>query len=134
MEDPHLEDNERTHTSYPPAAQETLGTDDTDTVHDLVDDLPKESAEAGQPRLPALGDYVLLGKIGAGGMGRVFKAKHKTMDRLVALKMLPPGRMKDPEQVSRFHREVKAAAKLFHPNIVTAFDAGEQGGIHYLVF
>lgn len=133
MEDPYLEDNDQTHTSYQAAGQETLGTDDTETTHDLVDDLPSVSAEAGQPRLPALGDYILLGKIGAGGMGRVFKAKHRTMDRLVALKMLPPGRMKDPEQVSRFHREVKAAAKLFHPNIVTAFDAGEQAGIHYLV-
>ena len=110
-----------------------MGAEEIEAAHDLIDDLPSVTPVAGQPSLPALGDYVLLGKIGAGGMGRVFKAQHRTMDRLVALKMLPSGRMKDPEQVSRFHREVKAAAKLFHPNIVTAFDAGEQGGIHYLV-
>ena len=65
MEDSDLEDSEQTHTSYQPSGQETLGSDDTDTTHDLVDDLPSVSAEAGQPRLPALGDYVLLGKIGA---------------------------------------------------------------------
>ncbi len=88
-----------------------------------------------QPQQPVLGDYVLLGKIGAGGMGQVFKAQHRRMDRIVALKLLRPTSTKDEDEeaVSRFHREVKAAAKLFHTNIVTAFDAGEQDGLHYLV-
>jgi serine/threonine protein kinase/formylglycine-generating enzyme required for sulfatase activity len=80
-----------------------------------------------------LGDYVLLGKIGAGGMGQVFKAQHRRMDRLVAVKLLPAAMTKDTAAVQRFQREVKAAAKLTHPNIVQAYDAGEQRGIHYLV-
>ena len=80
-----------------------------------------------------LGEYVVLDQIGAGGMGQVFKARHRTMDRLVALKTLPRKAMKDPEAVKRFHREVRAAAKLEHPNIVIAFDAGEADGIHFLV-
>jgi serine/threonine protein kinase/formylglycine-generating enzyme required for sulfatase activity len=80
-----------------------------------------------------LGDYVLLGKIGAGGMGQVFKAKHRRMDRIVAIKLLPAAMTKDADSIKRFEREVKAAAKLIHPNIVAAYDAGEARGIHYLV-
>ncbi len=63
----------------------------------------------------------------------VLKARHRRMDRVVALKTLPPHAMREPEAVQRFYREVKAAARLVHPNIVTAYDAGEQEGIHYLV-
>ena len=87
----------------------------------------------GQPQLPIIGDYALLGRIGAGGMGRVFKAQHRRMDRLVALKILSKKHMRNPDSVRRFHQEMKAAARLIHPNIVTAFDAGEQEGVHYLV-
>jgi len=80
-----------------------------------------------------LGNYTVLDRIGAGGMGQVLKARHRTMDRIVALKTLPPKAMKSPEAVKRFHREVRAAAKLEHANIVTAYDADEHEGIHYLV-
>ena len=65
-----------------------------------------------------LGDYVMLDKIGAGGMGQVFKAQHRRMKRLVAIKLLPPAMTKDEAAVKRFQREVEAAAKLSHPNIV----------------
>ncbi|HEY2883555.1 MAG TPA: serine/threonine-protein kinase, partial [Pirellulales bacterium] len=84
-------------------------------------------------KIKTLGEYVIVGKIGAGGMGRVYKAQHQRMRRMVALKVLPPQTIKSPEAVRRFNREAQAAAKLSHPNIVTAFDAGEQQGIHYLV-
>jgi serine/threonine protein kinase len=80
-----------------------------------------------------LGNYVLLERIGRGGMGQVFKAKHKKMDRIVALKVLSPVAMKSPGAVKRFLREAKAAAKLAHPNIVTAHDADEDKGMNYLV-
>ncbi len=80
-----------------------------------------------------LGDYVLLSKIGAGGMGQVFKAQHRHMDRLVAIKLLPAAMTKDEATVKRFQREVKAAAKLSHPNIVHANDASVQRGVWYLV-
>jgi formylglycine-generating enzyme required for sulfatase activity/serine/threonine protein kinase len=80
-----------------------------------------------------LGNYVVLESIGAGGMGHVYKARHCTMDRIVAIKMLPSSLMKSPEAVQRFHREVRAAAKLEHPNVVASHDAGEVDGIHFLV-
>jgi serine/threonine protein kinase len=79
------------------------------------------------------GEYRILDKIGAGGMGQVFKAQHVRMRRVVALKILPPAAMKSAESVKRFQREVHAAAKLNHQNIVTAYDAGEANGMHYLV-
>ena len=80
-----------------------------------------------------LGEYVVLDRIGAGGMGQVLKARHRMMERIVALKMLPAKAISSPEAVKRFQREVRAAAKLMHPNIVTAYDASEHQGIHYLV-
>jgi WD40 repeat protein/serine/threonine protein kinase len=80
-----------------------------------------------------LGNYIVLEKLGAGGMGQVFKAKHRRMKRIVALKILPPSVMKKPGAVKRFQREVEAAARLNHPNIVIAYDADEHHGIHFLV-
>jgi serine/threonine protein kinase len=82
-----------------------------------------------------LDDYVILDRIGAGGMGMVFKAEHRRMKRLVAIKVLSNDAMKEPENLRRFHREVQAAAKLTHPNIVAAHDARQwqATGRHYLV-
>ena len=77
--------------------------------------------------------YLILDVLGSGGMGVVFKALHKAMDRVVALKILPKSAIDSPDKVARFQREVKAAAKLSHPNIVTAHDADESKGIHFLV-
>lgn len=79
-----------------------------------------------------IGDYKILDRIGAGGMGQVFLAEHTRMQRVVALKMLPMDRMKDPQAIERFYEEIRAASRLLHPNIVTAFDAGESSGVHYL--
>ena len=80
-----------------------------------------------------VGNYIVLDRLGKGGMAEVYKAKHARMDRVVALKVLPASAMKSPESVKRFRREVKAAAKLSHPNIVTAYDADEAKGMHFLV-
>ncbi len=80
-----------------------------------------------------LGDYVVGDLIGSGGMGNVYAAEHTRMGRTVAIKMLPVKRMKDAKAIERFYDEVRAASRLMHPNIVTAFDAGEtDDGIHYL--
>ncbi len=87
----------------------------------------------GKARGLVIGNYVILDKLGEGGMGQVFKARHRRMERLVALKILPPAAMKSPDAVQRFQREVKAAARLSHPNIVTAYDADEAKGVHFLV-
>jgi serine/threonine protein kinase len=87
----------------------------------------------GQTHRLVLGDYVILDPLGTGGMGQVFKARHLRMDRLVAIKIISPQLMQSPEAVRRFEREVRAAAKLTHCNIVLAFDAREDNGLHYLV-
>src|SRR5262249_20676872 len=63
---------------------------------------------AGKGKSLVLGNYVILDKIGAGGMGQVFKARHKRMNRLVAVKLLPPEVNKDEAIIKRFHREVEA--------------------------
>jgi serine/threonine protein kinase len=87
----------------------------------------------GKTRGLVLGNYVILEKIGQGGMGMVFKARQRRLDRIVALKVLAPAVTKNPTAVKRFQREVHAAAKLQHPNIVEAYDAGEDKGVHFLV-
>jgi Leucine-rich repeat (LRR) protein len=77
--------------------------------------------------------YRVLGLVGQGGMGAVYRAVHRRMDRLVALKVVHPRLMRKPAAVQRFHQEVRAAARLHHPNIVTAHDADQAGGVHFLV-
>ncbi|MEW6355092.1 MAG: protein kinase [Planctomycetota bacterium] len=81
--------------------------------------------------LPRLGGYELIGKVGKGGMGNVFKARQISMDRIVALKVLSSQLAKDDKFVARFHREAKAAAKLSHMNIIQSIDVGEEDGYHY---
>ncbi len=87
----------------------------------------------GRAKALILGNYTILDKIGAGGMGQVFKAQHRRMERVVAIKTLPAATLKDPAAVARFQREVVAAAKLRHPNIVASDDADEAEGVHFLV-
>lgn len=99
----------------------------------LITKFQAQQVLAGKARHLVLGNYTLLDRIGAGGMGQVFKARHRRMERVVALKTLPASTMKDEEVVARFHREVIAAAKLRHPNIVAADDADEANGVHFLV-
>jgi serine/threonine-protein kinase len=80
-----------------------------------------------------LGQYRILEQLGQGGMGRVFKAMHQTMNRVVAVKVLAPHLVKTEKAQRLFQREVRAAARLIHPNIVTAYDANQLGDRHYLV-
>ena len=77
--------------------------------------------------------YKILGLVGQGGMGAVYKAEHRLMERLVALKVISRSFTANPQAVERFRREVKAAAKLSHANIVTAHDAEQAGELHFLV-
>ncbi|HBB73760.1 MAG TPA: serine/threonine protein kinase, partial [Planctomycetaceae bacterium] len=79
-----------------------------------------------------IGPYVVLDVLGTGGMGCVYRAEHRAMRRAVALKVIAQHKLGNPEMVQRFEREVRAAARLDHPNIVTAFDAGDVDGTHYL--
>jgi len=104
---------------------------------------PRTALTQADPQIPGemphitsgteLGEYVVIRLLGTGGMGQVFKALHKRMDRFVAIKVLALNPLRAPESLDRFRREMKVAASLNHPNIVTAFDAGEFREIHYLV-
>jgi serine/threonine protein kinase/WD40 repeat protein len=77
--------------------------------------------------------YRLLGLLGTGGMGAVYKAEHRLMERAVALKVMTRAFVASEATVDRFRREVKAAARLAHPNIVAAYDAEQAGDVHFLV-
>jgi serine/threonine protein kinase len=77
--------------------------------------------------------YKVLGKLGAGAMAVVYKAKQLSLNRTVAIKDLPKRFTENPEYVQRFYKEGQAAGKLNHPNIVQAIDVGEAGGYHYFV-
>jgi serine/threonine-protein kinase len=88
-------------------------------------------SQAGSSRHQEFGRYELLGEIGRGGMGVVYKARQKELDRVVALKIILAGQLASPEIVRRFQVESRAAARLQHPNIVRVFEAGEFQGRHF---
>jgi len=90
-------------------------------------------AEAVPAELAQHPRYEILQLLGQGGMGAVYKARHKKMDRFVALKVINAKLLDNPKAIERFQREVQAAAKLDHPNLVRAYDADEAGGTHFLV-
>jgi serine/threonine protein kinase len=73
--------------------------------------------------------YQVVGKLGEGGMGVVYKARDLHLDRFLALKLLPPERVADPERKRRFVQEAKAASALNHPNIVHIYELGEFEGV-----
>jgi serine/threonine protein kinase/DNA-binding response OmpR family regulator len=80
-----------------------------------------------------IGNYQVLGRLGAGGMGTVYKARHRRMKRVVAIKVLSRTAGQAEQFLPRFQREVEAVARLSHPNIVMAHDADEAPAGHYLV-
>jgi tRNA A-37 threonylcarbamoyl transferase component Bud32 len=80
-----------------------------------------------------LGHYEITGKLGAGGMGEVYRARDTKLDREVAIKVLPEKLSKDPERLARFEREAKAVAALSHPNILAIHDFGTDNGVTYAV-
>lgn len=79
-----------------------------------------------------LGHYVVLERLGEGGVGQVFKARHRRMNRIVALKLIRRERLSDSETVGRFLREIQVVSQLSHPNVVHAFDAGPAGTGYFL--
>ncbi|HEX7253289.1 MAG TPA: serine/threonine-protein kinase, partial [Thermoanaerobaculia bacterium] len=80
-----------------------------------------------------LGPYEILVPLGAGGMGEVYRARDKKLDRDVAIKVLPQSVAGDPDTLARFEREAKAVAALSHPNILSIFDFGTHEGVSYAV-
>ena len=108
--------------------------------HKLLTEYQASRIEAGSTFGLVLGNYRVLDRIGAGGMGIVFKAEHVDMRRLVAIKVFPLTPDQDPRLLSRFLVEMRAVAQLHHPNIVAAMDAGKAAspepgtpGLRYFV-
>ncbi len=86
---------------------------------------------AGRTKLK-LGAYIITDWIGQGGMGQVFKAVHEMLGRECAIKVLPLNKS-TPEAIANFRREIRTQAQLDHTNLVRAYDAGEDGNVHFLV-
>ncbi|HEV3344969.1 MAG TPA: protein kinase [Pirellulales bacterium] len=89
--------------------------------------------EAEGPPLRSIGKFSVVGRLGAGTMGVVYKCSQPGLDRLVAVKVVRPGQHPAAESALRFEREVRAAAQLSHPNVVQIFDVGAEGEVQYLV-
>ena len=93
-------------------------------------DIPTADEAAFLPH--SIGPYLVEQELGAGAMGRVFRAVHTGLDRAVALKVLRPDMLQDPGSVRRFLREARSIAQLDHPHIVAVYDAGEAGGLFFI--
>jgi eukaryotic-like serine/threonine-protein kinase len=93
----------------------------------------KRSIRDNKAAIHQIPGYKILGKVGAGAMAFVYKAKQLSLNRTVAIKVLPRRFTENPEYVQRFYKEGQAAGKLNHPNIVQAIDVSEAGGYHYFV-
>ena len=119
-----------------PCCETLLGLQSDDTFVGLLPQsnrLGQNTEESIKLAFVAHPRYEIIGWIATGGMGDVFKAEHRSMGRTVALKVINKRLIRDEEVVQRFHREVRTAARLSHPNIVTAYDAEQTENIHFLV-
>jgi WD40 repeat protein len=118
-----------------PAASDTAAAPapSQDSIPSAATSPPSPAAGEVPPELAEHTRYRVLGLLGRGGMGAVYRAEHRLMERPVALKVIARDLIDDPAAVERFRREVKAAARLSHAHIVQAYDADQAGDVHFLV-
>jgi eukaryotic-like serine/threonine-protein kinase len=105
------------------SSEEDLDDESPDSIRLLLAD-----GTTAAPLLRELGDYELLEELGHGGMGVIFKARQRSLDRIVALKVIRAGSLARPDDIARFRTEAAAAARLQHPNIVAIYEVGEHAG------
>ena len=108
--------------------------DDAPTYITPARPLPPSDPSLGLGPGSRLGSFEVIEAVGAGGMAAVLKARDLDLGREVALKILPPHMARDPENVTRFKHEARAAARLDHDNVARVFACGEDGGLHFIAF
>lgn len=113
-----------------PQADRVLANQD-EVPGELRANTPLDSNYVIQAGSSTFGAYELIREVNRGGMGVVFEARHRALDRRVALKMIKTGHLAGEEEIRRFHIEARVAASLDHPGIVPVFDVGEERGIHF---
>ena len=121
---PALYQREVVEPPIPAAEQDTVhsgSAQDTDSHNHTALQIPKR-----------IGPYDMSEQIGSGGMSQVFRARHRKMDRDVAIKLLPVDKATEAQAIGRFEREMKAIGRVHHENVVLAHDAGESDGFHYI--
>ncbi len=105
-------------------------TDQTEIAADLTGRAASSRVEF--PPGTVFASYLLQEKLGDGGMGSVYKALHLRLKKVMALKILPFDKFREQDAVTRFEREMEAAGRVRHPNVVPAFDAGVHNGVHFI--
>ena len=129
-------DVDRLAAEHPDLAEELRSyVESLQVLHQMTTGLRPESAQPQAPtatgRAKRLGDYEIIREVGRGGMGVVYEARQLSLNRQVALKVLPFAAMLDERQIARFRTEAQAAAQLHHPNIVPVHAVGQERGVHY---
>ena len=131
--DPLPEFSRRTTQSEPVSSSDNLIVSALANAKQMAQPASSRNAETWEPPPGDIGAYELLRPIGRGGMGSVYLAKHRQLQKQVAIKLLPTSASFPQSLAARFQREIRAAGGLSHPSIVNATDAGEHNGTHYLV-